>query len=102
MTAEHADLWCETCDEVTEHELHYAGRLLESVRCQRCGHHVEMSARALIPAYALDLEHRVVSKPRRLWLRASRDWRGFLWGLPRATARQPVKFARELRELFRR
>ena len=32
MSVEYADLGCERCEVVTEHELHYAGRLLESVR----------------------------------------------------------------------
>lgn len=102
MSAEYADLRCDHCDEVTAHEFHYAGRLLESVRCTRCGTHLELSHRALLPAYALDLEQRLVSKPRRMWHRAARDPRGFLVGLPGAVLRQPVKFLRELRELARR
>ena len=82
MTIEHADLTCERCDLVTEHELHYAGRLLESVRCTRCGHQFAMTQRALVPAYLHDLEQRVVSKPQRLYHRATRDPRGFLLHLP--------------------
>ena len=58
MSTEYAELRCETCDDVTDHELHYAGRLLESVRCTRCGSHLELSQRALLPAYAFDLEQR--------------------------------------------
>ncbi|MFN8193167.1 MAG: hypothetical protein U0R80_02685 [Nocardioidaceae bacterium] len=102
MNIAHADLLCETCDEVTEHELHYAGRILESVRCTRCGSHMELSQSALLPAYVHDLEQRVVSKPRRLAHRASRDPRAFLAGLPKAVLRQPAKFLREFRGLFRR
>ena len=64
MSDEHAELLCETCGMVTDHELHYAGRLLESTRCTRCGRHIELSHRALLPAYARDLEQRVASKPR--------------------------------------
>jgi hypothetical protein len=102
MSVEYADLRCERCEQVTGHEFHYAGRLLESVRCTRCGTHLELSHRALLPAYALDLEQRLASKPRRMWHRAARDPRGFLVGLPVAVLRQPVKFLRELRELIRR
>lgn len=102
MTVEFSDLTCERCDRVTEHELHYAGRLLESVRCPRCGHRVILSHQALLPAYLHDLEHRLVSKPQRMYRRAARDPRGFLAGLPRAVARQPLKFARELWALVRR
>lgn len=102
MSLEHADLQCDRCDRVTEHELHYAGRLLESVRCTRCGHHLWLTQRALVPAYLHDLEHRVTSKPHRLYQRAARDPRGFLTALPRALARQPVKFAREFWSLLRR
>jgi hypothetical protein len=57
---------------------------------------------ALLPAYLHDLEHRVVSKPQRMYLRAVRDPRGFLSGLPLALARQPTKFARELWSLVKR
>lgn len=102
MTVEHADLACERCELVTEHELHYAGRLLESVRCRRCGHQIQLSHRALVPAYLHDLEQRVASKPMRMYRRAARDPRGFVAGLPRAIARQPAKFARELWSLVRR
>ncbi len=102
MSVAHAALACETCDRVTEHELHYAGRLLESVRCTRCGSHLELSQRALLPAYVHDLEQRVTSKPRRLWHRAARDPRRFVRGLPAAVARQPGKFLREFWELLRR
>lgn len=102
MTVEHADLVCERCDEVTEHEFQYAGRLLESVRCSRCGHQMQLTHRALVPAYLHDLEHRVASKPQRLYQRALRDPRGFVSALPRAILRQPVKFAREFWALVRR
>ncbi len=102
MSDARAELACETCERVTEHELHYAGRLLESVRCTECGSHLELSQRALLPAYVHDLEQRVTSKPRRLVHRAARDPRGFWTGLPRALARQPGKFLREFWALVRR
>jgi len=102
MTVEFAELRCERCDLVTEHELHYAGRLLESVRCTRCGHQIAMTQRALVPAYLHDLEQRVASKPQRLYHRALRDPRGFFTTLPRAVLRQPGKLARELWSLVRR
>ena len=102
MTVQFSDLACERCDLVTEHELHYAGRLLESVRCTRCGHRVMLSHQALLPAYLHDLEHRVVSKPQRMWRRAAQDPLGFITGLPGAVVRQPPKFARELWSLVRR
>ena len=102
MSVEHAELHCETCDLDTVHELHYAGRLLESTRCTRCGSHLEVSQRAMLPAYAHDLEQRIVSKPRRMWRRARRDPWGYLTSLPAAVLRQPAKFWRELREVLRR
>ena len=95
MNVEYADLTCESCDAVTEHELHYAGRLLESTRCTVCGTRVEMSPRALVPAYLRDLEQRVVSKPRRMMRRAARDPFGYARSLPRTVLRQPAKFWRE-------
>lgn len=102
MSAEQAELRCEVCDQLTDHELHYTGRLLDSVRCTHCGTHVELSSRALIPAYALDLEQRLASKPRRMLRRVARDPQGYLRQLPGAVLRQPVKFFREFRGLLRR
>jgi len=102
MSVEHAELHCETCEQVTNHELHYAGRLLESVRCTRCGSHLELSQRALLPAYARDLESRIVSKPGRMLRRAARDPLGFALQLPGAMLRQPKKFVREFWSLIRR
>lgn len=102
MTIEHAQLYCETCEKVTNHELHYAGRLLESVRCPVCETQFELSQRALLPAYVRDLESRIVSKPRRMMNRAARDPLGFARQLPGAILRQPRKFAREFWNLIRR
>jgi hypothetical protein len=102
MSAEYAELRCEVCERVTDHELRYAGRLLESVRCSQCGTTTEVSGRALIPAYVHDLEKRVVSKPGRMLHRAAQDPIGFAFHLPRAVLRQPVKFVREFWSLVRR
>jgi hypothetical protein len=102
MSSEFAELECEVCQDLTEHELHYAGRLLESVRCTRCGHHVAMTPRALLPAYLQDLEQRVATKPRRLLRRSRQDPQRFRRDLPRAIARQPKKFLDELWALIRR
>lgn len=102
MSHEEAELHCEACNQLTDHELHYTGRLLDSVRCTRCGSHVELSSRALIPAYAMDLEHRLASKPRRMMRRIAGDPAGYLRQLPRAVLRQPSKFLSEFRSLFRR
>ena len=102
MSVEHADLLCDSCQRVTEHELHYVGRLLESARCSRCGTHMEVTHRALLPAYVQDLEQRVVSKPRRMWRRVTRDPLGYARSLPAAVLRQPVKFLREFWAVLRR
>jgi hypothetical protein len=102
MSTEYADLVCETCDTVTDHELRYAGRLLEWTRCTVCGTQVEVTPRAMLPAYARDLEQRVASKPGRMLRRLNRDPVGYLVRLPWAFARQPVKLARELWGVLRR
>jgi hypothetical protein len=102
MSTEYADLACETCGTVTDHELRYAGRLLEWTRCTVCGTQVEVTPRAMLPAYARDLEQRVTSKPGRMLRRWSRDPVGYLVRLPWAVARQPVKLAREVWGVLRR
>ena len=86
---EHADLRCESCGEVADHELRYAGRLLESTRCTNCGHHIVLTQRSLVPAYVRDLEQRMVSKPGRMLRRAARDPLGYARQLPGAVLRQP-------------
>lgn len=102
MTTEHAAFPCSQCNQVVDHELRYAGRLLESSRCTSCGHVVELDHKVLVPAYIADLEQRVLSKPHRLWERAHRDRTAFLRGLPGAIVRQPAKFAREFWTLVKR
>lgn len=101
MSTEVAELHCETCQQVTDHELHYTGRLLESTRCTVCGAHLDVPARDMLPTYLADLEQRVASKPRRLWHRAGQDPRGFVRALPGAVLRQPWKLLGELRSIFR-
>ena len=102
MSIEHAELHCETCEQVTNHELHYAGRLLGAVRCTTCGTQLELSQRALLPAYARDLESRLISKPRRMLRRTARHPATFIRQLPRAILRQPKKFLMEFWSLIRR
>jgi len=102
MSVEHAELACETCGRVTEHELHYAGRLLELTRCTVCGTRVEVRPRAMMPAYLRDLEQRVASKPRRMFKRAARDPVGYARSLPGAVLRQPGKIWREVWSVLRR
>ena len=101
MSTELTELHCETCDRVTEHELRYTGRLLDSVRCTVCGAHLDVPARDMLPSYLADLEQRVASKPGRLLRRAAQDPAGFLRYLPGAVARQPGKIVGELRSIFR-
>jgi len=101
VSVELTDLHCETCDRVTEHELEYTGRLLDSVRCTVCGAHLEVPARDMLPSYLADLEQRVVSKPGRMLRRALRDPLGFVRQLPGAMVRQPAKIFGELRSVFR-
>jgi hypothetical protein len=102
MSVEYAEFACTSCGETAEHELRYAGRLLESTHCCNCGHVVELEQGVLLPAYLHDLEQRVVSKPARLMQRAQTDWVGFLFSLPRAVARQPLKIAREVWRVIKR
>jgi hypothetical protein len=102
MTVEHAVFTCSHCGETAEHELRYAGRLLESSRCSNCGHIVELEQRVLLPAYLHDLEQRVASKPRRILKRANTERAAYLRGLPKAIARQPVKIAREVWTIIKR
>lgn len=102
MNTEHAVLTCSSCGLESEHELQYMGRLLHSTRCTACGHIVRHEQRDLYSAYLRDLEHRVISKPRRLLRAASSEPRSFVLGLPRALLRQPAKILEEVWTLWRR
>jgi len=102
VTTEHGVFACSECGLTTEHDLRYAGRLLESTRCSHCGHVVELQQRVLLPAYLHDLEQRLVSKPGRLLRRAARDGLPFLRELPAAIVRQPFKIAREIWTVVKR
>lgn len=100
MALERADLDCASCGRRTEHELSYAGRLLEHTRCSECGHEVEHHAH-LPHDYVQDLRQRVLSKPSRLIRHALDDPIGFATHLPQQIAKQPVKFVREFWTVFR-
>ncbi len=95
-------LTCSECGREAEHELAYVGRLLHSTRCRACSHVVRHEQRDLWVAYLHDLEHRVVSKPRRVLRRASRGPVSFARGLPAAVGRQPRKLASDLWTIWRR
>jgi NMD protein affecting ribosome stability and mRNA decay len=95
-------LTCVACAEETEHELVVVGRLLQSTRCRECGHIVRHEQRDLMTSYLKDLEHRLLTKPQRLVVRAVHDPATFLLGLPGALLRQPGKLVGEIRSVLRR
>ena len=102
MTDNMTELTCVACGQECPHELVMVGRLLHSTRCSACGHVVRHEQRDLMSSYLRDLEHRVLTKPQRMMLRAMREPGSFLLELPLALARQPAKLLDEIRTLLRR
>jgi hypothetical protein len=100
MTAEIVELTCVACGVEGPHHLVMAGRLLQSTHCLNCGHELRHEQRDLMSAYLWDLEHRLLTKPRRMALRALREPLTFARQLPGAVTHQPAKLLRELRALF--
>ena len=94
-----AQLACGICNRETQHEVHYAGRILAHAKCTSCGTVFQQSAGALRKSYVKDLENRVATKPWRLAARIFRDPGYLFTGLPKALRRQPKKFLDEAREL---
>ncbi len=99
---EKATLLCGSCGQVSEHVLVYAGRILTHTECENCGHVVHpMNQTELPEEYIADLKQRLRTKPRRLARRAAKHPLKFLAALPKATLRQPIKIAKELRTVHK-
>lgn len=94
-----AKLDCTHCHKETVHELVYAGRLLVSTTCSICHTRVEHESNDLWNNYIKDLEHRIATKPVRLWKRLWRTPTTLIWNLPKATFGKPFKMLREYRNL---
>ena len=92
-------LTCSMCGLDSEHEVHYAGRILAHARCMHCGTVMRQSTEVLRKAYIKDLEQRVASKPWRLVRRILSEPNYLFKGLPNAVKRQPKKFLNEAKEL---
>lgn len=92
-------LACSMCRRETEHEVHYAGRILAHAKCLACGTVMRQSPTTLRKAYIKDLEHRAATKPMRLVKRILSDPGYLFTGLPKAMRRQPGKFVQEAKEL---
>jgi hypothetical protein len=95
-----AYLRCSACGTHTLHEVSYVGRLLYAIRCTACGHEVRHGDQDFAGRYLLDLEHRLLTKPRRLVRRARYQPLSFARSLPAAVARQPGKLRAELRTVL--
>jgi hypothetical protein len=95
------DLTCVSCGHEGPHELVMAGRLFQSSRCLACGYVLRHEQRDLMSAYVWDLEHRLLTKPRRMLLRAIREPVTFARQFPAAVLHQPKKLLGEVRTLFR-
>ena len=96
-----AELHCAQCDQETLHALVYAGRLLVSATCQKCSMQVKHEPGDLRLQYIKDLEHRIATKPARLWRRFWRAPITLVWSLPRKVMQQPNKIWNEVKALFR-
>lgn len=92
-------LQCTNCNRESEHEVHYAGRILAHAKCLACGTVISQSPGELRKNYLKDLEHRVSTKPWRLVQRILRDPRYLFTGMPKAILDQPKKFLGEAKEL---
>ena len=98
----HADMKCMACGKEVEHELIYVGRILARTTCTSCGHTVEHEHNDLVPTYIKDLEHRILTKPFRMFRRARKERTSFIRNLPKSTLRQPAKFWDDFKMLFRK
>lgn len=92
-----AFLRCRGCGQDALHEVSYVGRLLYESRCTACGHEVRHGEQDFAGRYLLDLEHRLLTKPRRLVRRARSQPVLFARSFPTAVARQPGKLRAEVR-----
>jgi hypothetical protein len=90
----HAVLGCARCGAATDHELHYAGRLLVSSSCTVCGLRIDLDVRR---RYLSDLASRIRSKPRRVVRRLRHHPVTFTAGLPRSTVVKPLRMIDEVR-----
>ncbi len=88
------ELRCARCAATTEHELAYAGRLLVTSRCTRCGEQIVRDVRR---EYVADLGDRIRSKPRRIVRRLRRHPVTFSAGLPRTVVAKPLRVFDEVR-----
>jgi hypothetical protein len=92
-----AILTCGHCGADATHEVTYAGRLLASIRCTRCGHTLRP---AIARDYLRDLKHRIGTKPIRMLRRARRNPAQFACSLPRSVATKPIKLLEEFRTVL--
>jgi hypothetical protein len=95
-------LACHHCDGEHLHEVTYAGRLLAATVCSNCGHRIAKDLPELRRAYITDVEHRVLTKPRRMLRRVIRHPVAFALDLPGALLVKPAKLEAELRVLYGR
>jgi hypothetical protein len=95
-------LACRHCHGEHLHEVTYAGRLLAYTVCSSCGHTIAKDLPELRRAYIGDVEHRVLTKPRRMLRRVIRHPVAFGLDLPRALLVKPAKMEAELRVLYGR
>ncbi|MEI6648940.1 MAG: hypothetical protein WCO08_04785 [Actinomycetes bacterium] len=96
-----ATLDCAQCQQESIHELRYAGRLLVSTTCTVCKTQVKHESNDLRIHYAKDLQHRIATKPWRLWKRFWRAPRAVFWSFPKKVIGQPFKIWREFRNIGR-
>ncbi|MEY4323326.1 MAG: hypothetical protein RL410_1107 [Actinomycetota bacterium] len=94
-----AELMCSVCNRESVHAVHYAGRILAHSKCLSCGTVYRQTPAVLRKSYFRDLEHRVKTKPFRLFRRLRIDPGYLREGFIEGVKRQPSKFIDEAKEL---
>ncbi len=93
-----AILFCESCGDDREHEIHYHDNQIQSIECKACHHKIIINQEYVKKHYRSDFIERVLSKPRRMSKEMQADLNGFLHTLPYRVVTKPYRVLKEKEE----
>lgn len=99
MTRFEVSLFCPECEEETLHEVTYAGKYLQLIRCTACDRSLEVRKDALVGQYLADLYKRISTKPSRISEEMRQDLWKFVLSFPKRAATKPVRILREIADV---
>lgn len=89
-----AELYCIHCQEDTLFHITYFNNTLWRIKCETCGHHLEIQE-DIVKKYFSNWVERILTKPKRMTKELEADLAKFFYSMPVRIISKPIRVRKE-------